>query len=116
MYPETSDAYNFYHTHNYTYANRPYSSINKSTCPDTREIAITKRDAFSTSPQANKLIFDLALACIDTHTTENHANNMLIWLCVSSLDKLGHTYGTEAIEMLDMVYQLDNNYKILWNK
>ena len=32
MYPETSEAYNFYHTRDYTYANRPYSSLNKLIC------------------------------------------------------------------------------------
>jgi len=107
MYPETSEAYNFFNTHNYTHANRPYSSINKSVCTNIKEIKKEKRNAFSTSPQANKLIFDLALACINAHSTEKPNTEMLLWVCVSSLDKLGHTYGTEAIEMLDMVYQLD---------
>ena len=107
MYPETSEAYNFYHTRNYTYANRPYSSVNASVCVDPKNPTPEKRDSFSTSPQANKLVFDLACACIDTHHTENPNNNMLVWVCVSSLDKLGHTYGTEAIETIDMVYHLD---------
>jgi predicted AlkP superfamily pyrophosphatase or phosphodiesterase len=107
MYPETSDAYNFYHTHDYTYANRPYSSINKPTCLNTTQSATDKRDSFSTSPDANKLIFDVALAGINAHTTDNPRTDMLVWVCVSSLDKLGHTYGTEVIEILDMIYQLD---------
>ncbi len=107
MYPEKSEAYNFHNTHNYTYANRPSTSINRAICIDTKEILAKKRDYFSTSPQANKLIFDLAVATIDAHNTENPQNNMLVWVCVSSLDKLGHTYGTEAIETLDMIYQLD---------
>lgn len=107
MYPETSEAYNFYNIRNYTYANRPFSSINTLTCVNPNDTIDKKRDCFSTSPHANKLIFDLAFSCIDTHATENPNNNMLIWVCASSLDKLGHTYGTDAIETLDMIYQLD---------
>lgn len=106
MYPETSEAYNFYNIRNYTYANRPFSSINTLTCT-TNDTIDKKRDCFSTSPHANKLIFDLAFSCIDTYANENPKNNMLVWVCVSSLDKLGHTYGTDAIETLDMIYQLD---------
>ncbi len=106
MYPETSEAYNFYHIRNYTYANRPYSSINTLTCV-TNDTVDKKRDCFSTSPHANKFIFDLAFSCIDTQSTESPNSNMLVWVCVSSLDKLGHTYGTEALEAIDMIYHLD---------
>jgi predicted AlkP superfamily pyrophosphatase or phosphodiesterase len=107
MYPETSEAYNFFNTHEYTHANRPYSCINRPIYLDAKDNVPRKRDDFSTAPQANKLIFDLATACINAHTSENPANNMLVWVCVSSLDKLGHTYGTETIETIDMIYQLD---------
>lgn len=107
MYPETSEAYNFHNTRNYTYANNSYSLINKPISITAKDTDGKKRDSFSTSPQANKLILDLALTCIDTQSTENPDTNMLVWACVSSLDKLGHTYGTESIETLDMIYHLD---------
>ena len=36
---------------------------------------------------------------------------MLLWILPSSLDKLGHDYGSNSIETVDMLYHLDRQIK-----
>ncbi|MBD3273422.1 hypothetical protein GF385_03685 [Candidatus Dependentiae bacterium] len=75
-------------------------------------------DGFLKSPFANKYLLDLAKACIKKNLKKQ--DNMLLWVSLSPLDKLGHVYGPQSIEVIDMIYHLDKQighfYNYLKNK
>ena len=67
-----------------------------------------KEDKFALylrTPLANKHLLDLAQNCIEEKL--NDENEMLLWISLSPLDKLGHIYGPNSIEITDMIYHLD---------
>ncbi|HEB41630.1 MAG TPA: hypothetical protein ENI08_01250, partial [Candidatus Dependentiae bacterium] len=103
-YPLDSPAYNFNRIVNYTYA--------KSTGLVGEVIPIEKQKStpyqlFCRTPHANQLIFDLAREYVSNYMQQKPNNHLLLWVCLSSLDKVGHEYGPERIEAIDMLYHLD---------
>ena len=62
---------------------------------------------FMHTPLANQLLCDLAQTCVDQYTSKKLPDRLLLWVSLSSLDKVGHDYGLESLEAHDMVYQLD---------
>ena len=67
---------------------------------------------WSTTPAANQIVFDCALACIDAYFCKHqHDNKMLLWVLPSAMDKLGHDYGPDSLEVIDMLYHLDRQIK-----
>ena len=109
MYPQSPYAYNFFNIKNYDYA-RSESIINQ-TLPISDESHTSKYHFFEKSPYANQLIFDCAQACIKKHVSRKHRDRLLLWVCLSPLDKLGHTYGPESMEVIDMIYHLDKQIR-----
>jgi len=65
-------------------------------------------DAFLLTPAANQMVLDLATDCLHTELAENKEKRIILWVCLSSLDKLGHFYGPHSFEIVDMLYHLDN--------
>jgi predicted AlkP superfamily pyrophosphatase or phosphodiesterase len=61
---------------------------------------------YSQSPYA---LFDLLnLSLIALHQYEKSTeDNLLLWIGVSNLDKIGHIFGPTSIEYVDLLYQLD---------
>jgi predicted AlkP superfamily pyrophosphatase or phosphodiesterase len=99
-------AYKFKNTHNYRGSKYTYSLIGKtfSLCDQRKEFMLT--------PQANQLVFDAALACLDEHfSKENPDEKLFLWVLPSSLDKVGHNFGPESIEAIDTIYHLDRQIK-----
>jgi predicted AlkP superfamily pyrophosphatase or phosphodiesterase len=115
MYPESPRAYNFFNIHNYEYT-RLDSMINK-TLPMYDDACKHKYHFFERSPQANQLILDCSLACIKQHVSRKQRDNrkyndrLLLWVCLSPLDKVGHKYGTQSMEAIDMIYHLDKQIR-----
>jgi len=66
-----------------------------------------KKHDFLLTPLANQLIFDLARVCISEHIEKNKSDRLLLWICPSSLDRLGHEFGPDSLEVIDMIYHLD---------
>lgn len=64
-------------------------------------------DRYCKTPQANKLLLDLAQHTFDETLRTNPNGELLLWVCLSSLDKLGHDYGSNSLEIIDMIYHLD---------
>lgn len=58
------------------------------------------------SPQSNKLLLDLAEEFLKNCMKENH-NKVLLWVSLSSLDKIGHLYGPQSLEYIDTLYHID---------
>jgi predicted AlkP superfamily pyrophosphatase or phosphodiesterase len=59
------------------------------------------------TPTINKHIFDLSFDCIQQHVSKKKSDSLLLWLCISSLDKVGHLMGPDSYEVLDTLYHLD---------
>ncbi|HTM05792.1 MAG TPA: alkaline phosphatase family protein, partial [Patescibacteria group bacterium] len=59
------------------------------------------------TPYMNDYIFDCATACVKEYLLSQKANNMLLWVCISSIDKVGHMMGPDSYEVLDSLYHLD---------
>lgn len=70
---------------------------------------------FVQTPQANRLLFELARICIDEHTSKNNNDKMLLWLCPSSLDAIGHEFGPHSVQATDMIYHIDLELFRLYN-
>lgn len=104
IHSKKSSAYRYYNTDNYAATQR-----NKEIAGTTITLDNHKNDyeLFFKTPQANKLVFDLAKECVKTYLQKNDNDQMLLWVCIGGLDKIGHSFGTETIEAIDMIYHLD---------
>lgn len=103
-------AYNFRNTHNYKGAQYNHSLIGKTfnLCDQRKE--------FMQTPQANQLIFDIALACIQEHfCKKDPGQKLFMWVLPSALDKVGHNFGPENIEAIDTIYHLDRQIQNFMN-
>lgn len=108
-YPLTSEAYNF-------------ADINFIKKPRLVGTTIQLQPAseenfglFDKTPQANQLVLDLAQQAFDESQKANPNNELLLWVCLSSLDKLGHEYGSNSLETIDMIYHLDKQIEDFMN-
>ncbi|QQR49135.1 alkaline phosphatase family protein [bacterium] len=106
LYPRDSQAYNFPFIDNYDYAALKTRLISDNAIPIDRTNK-SPYDLYNKTPHANQLLFDLAKNCIDNTIEPQSPNNMIMWLCLSSLDLLGHFYGPDCLEAIDMIYRLD---------
>ena len=105
MFHPKSCAYAFHDPASYTYASRTNALAGKTIAMSSKENE--PYDLFMRTPQANELLFDLAQSCIDAHVHYCGNEQLLLWLCLSPLDKVGHEYGPDSREALDMLYHLD---------
>jgi len=103
-------AYRFPGIDNYRGCRKPASLIGK-----TLGLKPTEKKPYADillSPKGNQLVLDCALSCIDAHfCKENNDEKLFMWVLLGSLDKLGHTYGSNTIEVIDMLYHLDYQIK-----
>ncbi len=109
MYPESPHAYNFFNIDNYDYT-RSKSMINQA-LPVCDESHKEKYHFFERSPQANQQILDCAQTCIKQYVSRKHRDRLLLWVCLSPLDKVGHKYGPQSREVIDMIYHLDKQIR-----
>jgi len=101
MYLPTRAAYNFNHISNYAYAIKSTSLIGYP----------IPRHLFIQTPQANQLVLDLAQEYTKMYMQQKPDNHLLLWVCLGSLDILSHAYGPESLEVIDMLYRLDQQIK-----
>jgi predicted AlkP superfamily pyrophosphatase or phosphodiesterase len=115
MYPRDSKAYNFKDVDDYTFSDIPKSLIN---IPIPIGPQVKKNNSYALynkTPYANELVFNLAKTCMDQYMNKKADDRMLLWVDVSSLDKLGHAFGPESLEAIDMVYHLDKQIDKIMN-
>lgn len=112
-YPRTSLAYQFKHIENYAFSAEKGTAIGKekviSLCSNSQEHHKERFAPVYESPLGNHILFDLARTCVKTHLTKN--NHLLIWLCLTPLDLVGHHYGPDSLEAIDLLYHLDKELK-----
>lgn len=104
FYDKNSPAYDFKNIDNYAFAQRPSIVGTSITINHSAKYPFA---LFDMTPAANQLIFDLASSCIKTQLQQNPCRELLIWVCLSPLDIVGHTFGPESREAIDMIYHLD---------
>lgn len=104
-YDKKSPAYNFPYINDYRFAEGHASIIN---VPFTIDTTIkTPYEFFEKTPQANQLLLNCATTIIDTTLTQNPHDHVVLWLSLSSLDKVGHQFGPHSLEVIDMIYHMD---------
>jgi len=65
-------------------------------------------EKFCYLPIANRMLLDLAESCIDTILKKaKRQDKIMVWISLSSLDKLSHLFGPDSLEAIDMVYHID---------
>lgn len=67
---------------------------------------------FMQLPHTHQLLFELAKKIVIDHAAQENKNRLLLWVCLSSLDKLGHELGPDNIATIDMIYYLDKQLGI----
>lgn len=107
MYQRSPFAYNFFNTNNYQYSLIKESYINKELPAFDQDYTKNPFHYFEKTPFANKWILDCALKCIENHVSKKTRDRLLIWVCLSPLDKAAHRFGPQSIEAIDMIYHLD---------
>ncbi len=112
FFPSRSAAYRFKNINNYSYSSIPHSIIG-------RKITIDPKDGYnkdySDTPLGNKALIDLAIDCIDKNYTGKKDDHFILWLSLSSLDKIAHAFGPDSKEAIDMVYHMDHQLQTLIN-
>lgn len=68
---------------------------------------------FEMTPVATTALITLAQACLAHEFYTNEYDNFILFLSISSTDKVFHRFGPNSFEYLDMLYHLDNDLKTL---
>lgn len=103
VYDLKSEAYQWHEPESYAFVHNQKPLIN--TTISLKDKGETSYEIYEKIPQANQMLLDLASTVIDTQLKEK--DSLLLWLDISSLDKLGHFYGPQSNEIFDMMYQID---------
>jgi predicted AlkP superfamily pyrophosphatase or phosphodiesterase len=94
---------------NYDFARLP-SMINKKIDHATLKRHKQKKDHSYNflvyDPQSNKMLLELAQLCLE-ETLQEKPNKILLWISLSSLDKVGHIFGPDSLEYIDTIYHID---------
>jgi predicted AlkP superfamily pyrophosphatase or phosphodiesterase len=105
MYPLYDAAYKFNDTRNYDYAGYKFSFVNSPSLPVNQDPK-NPFEFFVKTPQASATLFSLAKVCVDENFTKA-SDRMLVWVCLSNLDLLCHFFGPQSLEVIDLIYHLD---------
>jgi len=115
-YPASSRAYDFPYIDNYDYAatkirlagkKLPLHDIIKKHKDDDDGAMLDEVKILTKTPYANKMVLECAEHCIRTHYQQTSDGTLLVWVSLSSLDIIGHLYGPDSREAIDMLYHLD---------
>lgn len=68
-------------------------------------------DLFMRAPVASEKLFKLAETCLEKNLPTDSNKKMVLWLCVSNLDLVGHLFGPDSKECVDTVYHIDQQLK-----
>jgi hypothetical protein len=103
-YPLTSPAYQFIHP----------LSADKAIWPSLMHRTLhnlpfyKKLQLFQKTPAANEVLLEGAYQYIRNTLKNFPEKNIVVWLSLSSLDKVGHVFGAASFETIDILYQLDH--------
>lgn len=99
-YPDRPGRYRFYHVDDYRFT--------KGTRLVDTDIVIGKNySLLEKTPYAMQLTLDLAKKCIEEHYRRYGNEKLVLWISLSTPDKIGHDYGPDSLEVIDILYHLD---------
>lgn len=104
LYKKNESEYDFKNIHNYNFARYDYSLIGRSIDIDSN--AKKPFEFFKKIPDANQHLLDLAEECLNQNL-DKKTNQFLLWVSLSGLDPVGHCYGPNSMEVIDLIYHLD---------
>jgi predicted AlkP superfamily pyrophosphatase or phosphodiesterase len=107
MYPKSPYAYTFFNINNYEFTRKNRTMLNRSLPVPDLSNPKNPYHLFERTPQANKELLNLAQECISNNVSRKTKDRLLLWVCLSPLDKLAHIYGPDSLEAIDMIYHLD---------
>lgn len=116
MYPKSPYAYQFFNINNYEYTRAKKTMLNTPLLVPDDTNTKSPFHWFEKTPQANQYILDCSLACIKEHVSRKHRDRLLLWVCLSPLDKVVHQYGPNSMEAIDMIYHLDKQIQRFMRK
>ena len=105
MYNQKSKAYKFPEISNYEHAGFNFSIIKKGKIPLNRACE-NPYELFCKTPQSSKLLISFAKRCINKNFDKCNGK-MLLWVSLSNFDLLGHIYGPDSMEAIDLAYHID---------
>lgn len=109
IYSLDSAAYDFPFIQNYDYAGYSFSMVSKKLVPIDHK-AQKPYDLYMKTPHASQTLIALAKTCVDQNF-KKASDRMLVWICLSNLDLVGHMYGPDALETIDTIYHVDRQIK-----
>lgn len=105
-YKRNKRPYNFFESENYTFS-RPQKTFVGATQTKEPGKNIDFYGYLEKTPQMAENIFGLAKKCITAHVDRKKKDQMLLWVLIGNLDKIGHTFGCSSLEAMDTLYHLD---------
>lgn len=116
MYPRSPYAYQFFNIDNYEHTRAKKTMLGAALATPNNENKKNPYSFFEKTPFANQYILDCSLACIKQHVSRKHRDRLLLWVCLSPLDKVVHQYGPNSMEAIDMIYHLDKQIQRFMRK
>lgn len=108
-YRPSHDAYHTLKFHNYENTRIENSLIGATISIDPHQEKPFK--LFQMTPAASSVLLDLAKECVRTYVSKNKNDRLMLWISISSLDKVGHVYGAHSKEVIDTIYHIDKQLK-----
>lgn len=99
---------------NYEFAARP-SLIRTKLGDQHRREKDEKYELFLRTPQAHHLILNCAQHLLGQQWLNTNKPPLLLWLGLTSFDKIGHLYGPRSLEYIDMLFKLDKQLEQFFN-
>ncbi|MCL4361401.1 alkaline phosphatase family protein [Candidatus Dependentiae bacterium] len=112
-FKKDAKAYNFPNIDNYK-----YTRFGKSIIGQEFEIDKSSKsayDLFLATPSADKLLTNLVIKTLEQNLNDSDNEKFVLWVCLSSLDKIGHSMGPDSLESIDMVYHIDKHIEEIIN-
>jgi len=107
MYQKSPYAYQFFNINNYEYTRAKKTMLDTPLAVPDLENPNNPYHWFEKTPYANRYILDCSLECIKNHVSRKTRDRLVLWVCLSPLDKVAHQYGPNSMEAIDMIYHLD---------
>ena len=106
MYPANGPAYDFPCIDDKAHTAYKFNLIGKGAV----RIDLSKKEPyefFVRCPSSSQLLFNFAQQCLKENFDAKGKERMLLWISLSNLDLLGHMYGPDSREVIDMLYHID---------
>ncbi|MFA6527235.1 MAG: alkaline phosphatase family protein [Candidatus Babeliales bacterium] len=109
-YPSNAPAYDFPYIDDKAHAAYKFSLIGKGAV----RVDLSKKEPyefFMRCPSASESLLRFAQTCLKEYFDAKGQERMLLWVSLSNLDLLGHMYGPDSREVVDMLYHIDHQLK-----